>query len=102
MLWRTHWTGSNLFLTPLALGYLHSPRAFLCPLGQKALRDLSKEPEPAWRATASHSPTSLQALTYFYSKENFHDLTNNRKYTSAGGCCSPALATLVTLLLAPE
>lgn len=69
---------------------------------KKALQDLSEEMEQAWRAPASHSPTTLQALIYSYSKEIFHDLTTNRKYASAGGCCSPALATLATLLLAPE
>lgn len=98
------------YLTGLAQTFWHPWPWVTCilpmlswhPSEQKALQDLSEEMEQVWRAPASHSPTSLQALIYSYSKEIFHDLTTNRKYASAGGCCSPALATLATLLLAPE
>lgn len=53
---------------------------------KKSCRTLLKTRSRLWKAAASHSPTSLQALIYFYSKDIFHDLTSNRTYRNANSC----------------
>lgn len=97
-----YWTGSNLFLTPLALVSCILPMLSCHPLEQKALQDLRRRNRRGVESCCLALSHLLPNPVYFRSEEILHDLTSNRKYTSAGGCCFSALATLATLLLAPE
>lgn len=82
------------------MGYLFSACVFLMPFG-------AKSPAGTWWwseadikgccFTLYHLP---QTPYFFFLKGIFQDLPRNRKYPSAGGSCSPALATLAALLWA--